>query len=77
MAQRARQILSGVRAADLVPVRSQNTLAFDSRELNRFGIDEAALPTGARVVNRETSLWDAYRANDSPSWLRRWSASSC
>ena len=61
LAKRAQQILSGVRAADLVPMRSQNTLAFDSRELNRFGIDDAALPTGARVVNRETSLWNAYR----------------
>ena len=61
LAKRAQQILSGVRAVDLVPMRSQNTLAFDSRELNRFGIDEAALPIGATVVNRETSLWNAYK----------------
>ena len=61
LVKRAQQILSGVRAVDLVPMRSQNTLAFDSRELDRFGIDEAALPIGATVVNRETSLWNAYK----------------
>ena len=61
LAQRARQILSGVQAADLVPTRSPNTLAFDWRELKRFGIDEARLPAGATVVNRELSLWDAYK----------------
>ena len=61
VAQRARQILSGVPATELVPVRSPNSLAFDWRELDRFSIDEATLPTGARVANRQVSLWDAYR----------------
>jgi signal transduction histidine kinase len=61
LAQRAGQVLSGVRAADLVPIRTPNTLAFDSRALKRFGLDEARLPTGATVLNRELSLWQTYR----------------
>ena len=35
--------------------------AFDSRELTRFGIDEALLPAVATVVNRELSLWDTHK----------------
>ena len=61
LAQRARQILSGVQAADLVPMKSPNTPSFDWRELRRFGIDEARIPTGAAVVNRELSLWNTYK----------------
>jgi len=61
LAQRARQILSGVPAADLVPMTSPNRPAFDWRELKRFGIDDARLPAGAAVVNREPGLWDTYK----------------
>lgn len=60
LGKRARQILTGTPAADLVPMPSANTLAFDWRELRRFGVDEALLPVGARVVNRELSLWELY-----------------
>jgi signal transduction histidine kinase len=61
LAQRARQTLSGVPAADLVPMRSPNRPAFDWRELERFGIDQARLPAGATVVNRDPGLWDTYK----------------
>ncbi len=61
LAQRARQILSGVRAADLVPMTSPNGPGFDWRELKRFGIDDARLPAGATVVNRDPGLWDTYK----------------
>ena len=61
LAQRARQILSGVPAADLIPMRSPNRPAFDWRELDRFGIDQARLPAGATVVNRVPGLWDTYK----------------
>ena len=33
----------------------------DGRELKRFGIDDAWLPPGATVANREVSPWDAYK----------------
>jgi signal transduction histidine kinase len=61
LAQRAHQILSGVQAADLVPMRSLNRPAFDWRELKRFGIDESRLPTGATVINREVGVWSVYK----------------
>jgi signal transduction histidine kinase len=61
LAQRARQILSGVQAADILPRRSPNSLTFDWRELKRFGIEGTRLPAGAAVVNREVSLWEAYK----------------
>ena len=61
LAKRAGQILNGTRAAELVPMTSQNTVAFDSRELRRFGIDEARLPARATVINRQVGLWEGYR----------------
>ncbi len=61
LGQRARQILAGVRAADLAPMRSLNLVGFDWHELKRFGIDEGRLPAGATVVNREPGLWSTYK----------------
>lgn len=61
LVQRARQILSGVRAADLPLMTSRNTLAFDWHELKRFGIDEGRLPAGATVANREPGLWETHK----------------
>jgi signal transduction histidine kinase/ABC-type uncharacterized transport system substrate-binding protein len=61
LARRARQLLSGVHAADLAPISSPNTFAFDWRELKRFGVDEALLPPGATVLNRQLSLWNLYK----------------
>ena len=61
LAQRARQLLSGVKASDLVPMRSPNTLLFDARELSRFGVDEARLPSGARVEHRQVGMWTSHK----------------
>ena len=61
LGKRAAQILSGTRAADLVPMTSQSLIGFDSRELRRFGVDEALLPPGATVINREVGLWEGYK----------------
>ena len=61
LARRTRQVLEGTRADDLAPITSRNTLAFDSRELRRFGIDEARLPVGATVQFRQVGLWQQYR----------------
>ena len=62
LGRRARQILAGTQAADLVPMTSQNLIGFDWRELNRFGINEARIPAGATVVNFELTLWQRYKA---------------
>ncbi len=61
LAARARQILSGVPASALVPTRSANTLAFDWRELKRFGVDDGRLPAGTTVINRDPGVWDVYK----------------
>ena len=61
LGQRAHQIPRRRQAADLAPMVSLNLVAFDGRELKRFGIDEAWLPPGATVANREVSLWGAYK----------------
>ena len=45
-----------------VPVAKFTTLAFDDRQLERWGIPEARLPAGAAVRFREPNLWRDYRA---------------
>ena len=59
--RRAQSLLAGEQAADLAPIRTPNLMAFDWRELQRFSIDEARLPAGATVVNRERGLWDVHK----------------
>ena len=61
LGQRAREILAGARAADLAPMTSANLVAFDWRELRRFGVTESRLPVGATIVNREPGLWQTYK----------------
>ncbi len=58
----ALRILDGERPENiLVPSVTPTVLAYDYRELERWGIQEALLPTGARISYRHPSLWDEYR----------------
>src|SRR5262245_33468036 len=41
----------------IVPIADYTTLAFDARQLGRFGVNEALLPAGSLVSFREPSLW--------------------
>ena len=45
------------------PVRSaaSSALLFDGRQLRRWGLDEARLPAGSRVINHQFTLWEEYR----------------
>jgi signal transduction histidine kinase len=45
-----------------VPVARFTSLAFDDRQLRRWGIPESRLPSGAVIRFREPSLWRDYRA---------------
>lgn len=45
-----------------VPIRDYTTMAFDSRQLTRWGISETRLPEGSEVRFRPPSLWRDYRA---------------
>jgi ABC-type uncharacterized transport system substrate-binding protein len=57
-----RRILSG-EAASAIPIETMdpNRIAFDARQLARWGIDEARLPAGSAVLFREPSLWTQHR----------------
>jgi signal transduction histidine kinase len=51
------RVLRGEPAASLAPIRgAANTLAFDARELRRWGLREADLPEGSVVVNRPSAF---------------------
>ena len=58
----ALRVLRGEQAED-IPVSSPNTDVdlVDWRQLRRWGLDESRLPTGARVLFREPSVWDQYQ----------------
>ena len=58
----ALRVLRGERAGD-IPVSSPN-MDVDQvnwRQLRRWGLDEARLPAGTRVLFREPSTWDQYK----------------
>ncbi len=59
----ALRILAGEPASSL-PVETEpaGTVAFDHRELLRFGVTESALPPGALVINRPTSFLATHRS---------------
>jgi signal transduction histidine kinase len=44
-----------------IPVENWTSLAFDARQLERFGIPESRLPAGSRIEFRAPSLWRDYR----------------
>ena len=55
------RVLGGEPAASLAPIRgTASTLAFDGRELRRWGLNEARLPPDSVVTNRRPS-WTVYR----------------
>lgn len=45
-----------------VPAADYTTLAFDDRQLRRWGISESRLPAGSTVLFREPNLWRDHRA---------------
>jgi signal transduction histidine kinase len=56
------RILGGERPEDIAEQPpSDNTYLFDWQELRRWGIDEADLPAGSVVRQRELSFWDLYK----------------
>ncbi len=56
------RVLAGEKAASIEPVvMSDHPAMFDWRELERWKIDENALPPGSIVRFKETSLWEVYR----------------
>ena len=59
-ARQVSKLLAGTAAPSLVEV-SANKLQFDWRQMQRWGISEASLPTGSEIQFRELSIWQQYR----------------
>jgi PAS domain S-box-containing protein len=58
----AAQILKGTSAASLpFDRRPATVIAFDARQLKRWGISEGSLPPGSTVLFRERTLWTEYK----------------
>ena len=55
------RVLKGERAQDIPVVEMAATPIVDVRQLKRWRISESALPAGASVRFRESSIWDLYR----------------
>jgi hypothetical protein len=55
------RILKGARVEDIPTVNVPLVPMADWRQLRRWGISEQRLPAGTVVLNREPSVWEAYR----------------
>jgi len=61
LANVALQILNGDAPAAINTASLENRVAFDWRQLRRWGIDERRLPPESDVLFKEPSPWDRYR----------------
>lgn len=59
-AKQVLRVLTGTSGPSLVEA-SANKLQFDWRQMQRWGISEASLPTGSEVRFRDLSLWQQYQ----------------
>jgi ABC-type uncharacterized transport system substrate-binding protein len=79
--QIAIQILTGTRASD-IPIETARTAPIlDWRQLRRWGISEAQVPAGTRILFREPGVWDRTRCTSWQRqrccWLRQDSSAAC
>ena len=56
------RILHGEKPQDIPIVRGANTYMFDWRALKRWGLMAKDLPPGSVVLNRQLTMWEAYKA---------------
>ncbi|PYY18834.1 MAG: hypothetical protein DMG60_06700 [Acidobacteria bacterium] len=57
----ALRILKGERPQDIARARDVTAYMFDWRALKRWGFNEKKLPQGSIVVNRQPTVWAAYK----------------
>jgi PAS domain S-box-containing protein len=60
-AEIAMRILRGEKPRDIPLIEGRSVYVFDWRALKRWGLKERALPAGSIVLNRQPTLWEAYR----------------
>ena len=56
------RILSGEKPQDIPTVKGVSSYTFDWRALKRWGFKEKDLPPGSVVLNRQLSVWEAYKS---------------
>lgn len=57
----ALRVLNGEKPENIPIVKSANVYMFDWRAMQRFALRESNLPPGSVVLNREPTVWEAYR----------------
>ena len=55
------RVLSGSEPSQAVSELTSTKIMFDWRQMQRWGISEHALPSGAEIYNREQSIFEQYR----------------
>jgi PAS domain S-box-containing protein len=57
----ALRILNGEKPQDIARVKGANTYMFDWRAIKRWGLMEREIPPGSIVINRQPTIWEAYK----------------
>src|SRR6185437_15137387 len=57
----ALRILKGEKAPDIARVKGANAYMFDWRAIQRWGLKERELPPASIVINRQPTVWGAYK----------------
>ncbi len=57
----ALRILQGEKPQDIPRVKGVNTYMFDWRAVKRWGLKESEIPAGSIVLNRQPTVWEAYK----------------
>ena len=57
----AARILNGEKPHNIPTIKTANVYVFDLRALKRWGFKEKNLPPGGVVLNREPTVWEAYK----------------
>jgi PAS domain S-box-containing protein len=61
-AEIAVRVLNGEKPQDIPVVTSNHAYMFDWRALQRWGLKESNLPPGSIVLNRQPTVWEAYKS---------------
>jgi len=55
------RVLKGEKTQDIPVVKNDDVYMFDWRALRRWGLNESDLPPGSILLNRQPTIWEAYK----------------